>query len=60
MVVPEPAEAPVIPPVIVPMVHANELGAVDVSAILGLVALQIETLVAFVIAGVGFTVTVMV
>jgi hypothetical protein len=60
MVLPVPALAPVIPPVTVPIVQANVLGALAVSAILGLVALQIAAVAAFVTAGVGLTVTVMV
>jgi hypothetical protein len=57
MVLPVPALAPVIPPVIVPMVHANVLGALDVSAMLGLPPLQIDNVAALVTAGVGLTVT---
>jgi hypothetical protein len=60
MVVPDPAVAPVMLPVIVPIVHANELGAVAVRAMLGLVLLQIDALAPFVTAGVGLTVTVIV
>jgi hypothetical protein len=43
-----------------PMVHVNELAALEVSAMLGLVALQIDTAEGLVTAGVGFTVTVIV
>jgi hypothetical protein len=57
-VVPEPALAPVIPPVIVPIVHAKVAGALEVSAMLGLVALQIEAVAEFVTTGIGFTVKV--
>jgi hypothetical protein len=57
---PEPALAPVIPPVIVPIVHAKVLGAVAAKAILGPVPLQIETDAGLVTAGVGLTVMVMV
>jgi hypothetical protein len=57
---PEPAEAPVMPPVTFPIVHAKLLPAVDVSEMFGLVALQIETAAGLVTAGVGFTVTVIV
>jgi ABC-type proline/glycine betaine transport system permease subunit len=60
MVAPDPALAPVIPPEIVPIVHVNVEGALDVSAMFGLVALQIATVAAFVTAGVGLTVTVIV
>jgi hypothetical protein len=60
MIVPDPEVAPVMPPVIVPIVHANVLGALDVSVMFGLVPLQIEVFAALVTAGVGFTVTVMV
>jgi hypothetical protein len=57
---PDPALAPVIPPVTFPMVHAKLLPAVDVSEIFGLVLLQIETAAGLVTTGVGFTVTVIV
>jgi hypothetical protein len=57
---PEPAEAPVILPVIVPMVQLKLLAAVAVSAILVVPPLQIAAALAVVTAGVGFTVTVMV
>jgi hypothetical protein len=60
IVVPDPAVAPVIPPVIVPTVQLNELDAVAVSAMFGLVALQIELVAAVVTAGVGLTVIVIV
>jgi hypothetical protein len=60
IVVPDPAVAPVILPVTVPIVHANVLGALAVSAMFGLVAVQIELVAALVTAGVGFTVTVIV
>ena len=61
MIVPhDPLLAPVMPPVIVPIVHANVLGAVAVNEMFGAVPLQIEAVAAFVTAGVGFTVTVMV
>jgi hypothetical protein len=59
-VVPVPAEAPVIPPLIFPIVHAKVAGALEVSAMLGLVALQMVAAGALVTAGVGFTVTVIV
>jgi hypothetical protein len=60
IVVPDPALAPVIPPLIVPIVHAKLLGALAVSAMFGLVALQVAAVAGFVTTGVGFTVTVMV
>jgi hypothetical protein len=60
IVAPLPAVAPVIPPLIVPMVHANVDGALAVSAMFGLVAVQIEVDPALVTAGVGLTVTVIV
>jgi hypothetical protein len=61
MVLPLPAVAPVIPPVMVPIVHANVLGAVAVNGILVAVLLQIATVAGTpVIAGVGLTVTVIV
>jgi hypothetical protein len=60
MVGPDPALAPVIPPVIVPMVQAKVLGALAVKAMFGLVPLQIDAVAEFVTVGVGFTVTVIV
>jgi hypothetical protein len=60
IVLPEPALAPVILPVMAPIVHANVLGALDVSEMLGFVPLQMAIVAAFVTAGVGFTVMVMV
>jgi hypothetical protein len=60
IVAPLPALAPVIPPVIVPTVHVNVLAAVDVSAILVAVPLQIAAVFAVVTTGVGLTVTVIV
>jgi hypothetical protein len=60
IVFPEPALAPVMPPLMAPMVHVKELAALEVSAMLGLVALQIDTADGLVTAGVGFTVTVIV
>jgi hypothetical protein len=60
MLVPEPAPAPVIPPVIVPTVQEKLLGALDVSAMLGLVPLHIATVAGLVTAGVGLTVMVIV
>jgi hypothetical protein len=60
IVFPEPALAPVIPPFIAPTVHVKELDALEVSAMFGLVALQIATAAGLVTAGVGLTVTVIV
>jgi hypothetical protein len=60
MVLPDPAVAPVIPPVIVPIVHAKLLAADAVREIFGEVLLQIDTVAGLVTAGVGFTVTVIV
>lgn len=60
MVEPEPATAPVIPPVTVPIVQLNVAGAVAVSAMLVAELLQIVVAAAVVITGLGFTVTVMV
>jgi hypothetical protein len=57
---PDAADAPVIPPFIVPIVHEKLAGVVDVSAMFGLVALQIVAVAEFVTTGLGFTVTVMV
>jgi hypothetical protein len=58
IVLPDPAEAPVIPPLIVPIVHVNVDGALAVNAMFGLVALQIVAVAELVTAGFGFTVTV--
>ena len=60
IVAPDPFDAPVMPPVIVPMVHVNVLAALAVSPMLVAVALQIEAVLAVVTAGIGFTVTVIV
>jgi hypothetical protein len=60
MVPPLPAVAPVIPPVMVPIVHAKFAGALDVSVIPVPVPVQIAAVAELVTAGVGFTVTVMV
>ena len=60
IVLPEPALAPVIPPLIDPMVHVKLDGTLAVSAMFGPVPVQIEVAAAFVTAGVGFTVTVIV
>lgn len=58
MVLPDPALAPVMPPVMVPTVQVKVLGAEAVSAMFGLVALQMVEAFAVVTAGVGYTVTV--
>jgi hypothetical protein len=55
---PEPAEAPVIPPVLVPNVHAKLLAVLAVRLTPGLVPLQVLAVVELVTDGVGFTVTV--
>ena len=60
IVLPEPALAPVIPPVIVPMVQLKVLAALDVRLILVEVPLQMDFVAALVTAGRGFTVTVIV
>jgi hypothetical protein len=59
-IVPDPALAPVIPPVMVPIVHAKVEGVLEVSVRFGLVLLQIESVAPLVTTGVGFTVTVIV
>ena len=60
MVEPEPAPAPVMPPVIVPIIQVKLLGAEAVNAIFGLTPLQIVAVVGVVTTGPGFTVTVIV
>lgn len=60
MLFPEPALAPVIPPVIVPMVQVKVLGIEAVRLIFGLVPLQINAVAGVVTAGAGSTVTVIV
>jgi hypothetical protein len=60
MVLPDELLAPVMPPVIVPMVHANVLDAVAVSEIFGPKPLHVDAVLAVVTEGVGFTVTVIV
>jgi hypothetical protein len=60
IVEPDDALAPVIDPVIVPMVQVYVLGAEAVNEILGPVPLQIVAVLAVVTEGVGFTVTVIV
>lgn len=56
--VPEPELAPVIPPVMDPIVHEKLLGAVAVRAILVFTPLQALAADAFVTRGIGLTVTV--
>jgi hypothetical protein len=58
IVLPLPALAPVIPPVIVPIVQEKVLGALAVNAMFVAVLLQIAAVFAVVTTGVGFTVTV--
>ncbi len=60
IVPPEPAEEPVIPLVIVPVVQVKLLATLDVKAILVETPLQILLVEALVTAGEGFTVTVIV
>jgi hypothetical protein len=60
IVAPELALAPVMPPVIVPIVHAKLLGALDVKVIFGPVPLQMLAAAELVTVGVGLTVTVIV
>ena len=59
-VAPELALAPVMRPVMTPIVHENVLGALEVKTILDKEPLHAFAVAAFVIAGVGFTVTVIV
>ena len=60
IVVPELAEAPLILPEIVPMVHEKLLEILDVKAIFGLVFPQLLYAAALVTEGEGLTVTVIV
>jgi hypothetical protein len=60
MVPPEALLAPVIPPVIVPIVQANVLGADAVSVMFGPKPLQFDAVARLVTDGVGLTVTVIV
>jgi hypothetical protein len=60
IVFPDPADAPVMPPVIVPIVQAKVLAELAVSEILGLVLLQVATVLELVTTGLGLTVTVIV
>jgi hypothetical protein len=57
---PDPALAPVTPPVMVPIVQVKLLGALAVKIIFGSVPLQVAAVEAFVTWGTGLTVTVMV
>lgn len=58
MVAPELALAPVIPPVMAPIVHEKLQGTDAVNAIFGPVPLQVVEVVEFVTTGIGLTVTV--
>ena len=60
MVGPELLLAPVIEPVIVPIVQAKPLGTLEVKAIFGLVPLHVVAVAELVTAGLGLTVTVIV
>ena len=60
MIVPDPALAPVIPPVIVPIVQLKVLATVAVRLMFGLVLLQVVAVAGLVTDGLGKTVTVMV
>jgi hypothetical protein len=60
MVAPDAAVAPVIPPVMVPIVQLKVLGVVAVNAMFGLNALHTEYAAGLVTAGFGSTVTMMV
>ena len=60
IVAPELALAPVMEPVLVPRVQAYELATEDDNVILGLPPLHTDAVVVFEMAGVGFTVTVIV
>jgi len=60
MVEPDPAPAPVIPPMFVPIVQLKLLGALEVSTIFGLVPPQMVAAGELVTMGVGLTVTVIV
>ena len=57
---PDPALAPLILPVMAPMVHEKLAGVLDVNVRFGLVLLQIASVAAFVTTGLGLTVTVIV
>ena len=53
IVFPDPALAPVIPPVIVPIVHAKVLGVLAARVIFGLVLLHTIAVAGLVTTGVG-------
>ena len=57
---PDPTLAPVIPPVIVPTVQVNVLGAEAVKVIFGPVLLQVVAVLTVVTTGLGLTVTVII
>ena len=60
MVPPEPALAPVMPPVMIPIVQVKLLGVLEVNVIFGPVPLHVLAVGEFVTVGLGFTVTVIV
>jgi hypothetical protein len=60
IILPDPAAAPVIPPVIVPNVQLNVLGIVADKDIFASAPLQITAVGGLIMAGSGFTVTVIV
>jgi hypothetical protein len=60
IVAPDPAEAPVIPPVIVPIVQEKLLGILEVRLILVAIPLQVCDVAEVVILGIAFTVAVVV
>ena len=60
IVPPVPALAPVMPPVIVPIVQANVLGILDVNVIFGPTPLHVVAVAPLVTTGAGLTVTVIV
>jgi hypothetical protein len=59
IILPDPATAPVMPPVTVPIVHENVLGVLADKLMFGLPPLQILVAGGVVIDGIGFTVTTM-
>src|SRR6266540_1056153 len=59
IVAPEPPLAPVIPPVMVPMVQLNELATLAVKLILVEVPLQMLNVLGVVTDGIGFTIVVL-
>jgi hypothetical protein len=58
MLEPDPALAPVMPPVMVPIVHVKVLGMFAVNVIFGPVPLQVLAVGELVTEGMGFTVSV--